>query len=50
MTVPTRGEINPYDDLDGRVACDHFHGKNLDEAEALIRTAPEFPCAARNFL
>jgi len=37
MTIPTRQEICPYDDLDGRVACEHFLGKNLDEAEALFR-------------
>ena len=37
MTLPTRQEINPYDDLDGRVACVHFLGKNLDEVEALFR-------------
>lgn len=37
MTLPTRQEINPYDDLDGRVACKHFFGKGLEEAEALFR-------------
>lgn len=37
MTLPTRQEINPFDDLDGRVACEHFFGKSLDEAEALFR-------------
>ena len=37
MTLPTPQEINPYDDLDGRVACEHFLGKSLDEAEALFR-------------
>jgi hypothetical protein len=34
--LPTRQEINPYDDLDGRVACEHFLGKTSDEAEALF--------------
>ena len=38
MSLPTREEINPtFDDLDGRVACEHFFGKTLDEAEALFR-------------
>jgi len=37
MTLPTAKEINPYDDLDGRVACKNFLGKSLDEAEALFR-------------
>ena len=37
MNLPTREEINPYDDLDGRDACKHFYGKTLDEAEALFR-------------
>ena len=37
MTLPTAKEIDPYDSLDGRAACKNFHGKNLDEAEALFR-------------
>ena len=38
MSLPTREEINPtFDDLDGRVACEHFFGKTLDEAETLLR-------------
>ena len=37
MTLPTAKEINPYDDLDGQVACKNFLGKSLDEAEALFR-------------
>jgi len=37
MTLPTLQEINPHDDLDGRVACEHFLGKTLAEAEALFR-------------
>jgi hypothetical protein len=37
MTLPTRQEINPHDDLDGRVACEHFLGKSLEEAEVLFR-------------
>lgn len=37
MALPTREEINPHDDLDGRVASDHFFGKSLEQAEALFR-------------
>ena len=37
MTLPTCEEINPYDDLDGRVACKHFFGRSLEEAVALFR-------------
>ena|SRR5436309_2366581 len=37
MTLPTAKEINPHDDLDGRIACKNFLGKRLDEAEALFR-------------
>lgn len=37
VTLPTAEELNPYDDLDGRVACRHFLGKSLAEAEALFR-------------
>lgn len=39
MQLPTAKEINPHGKLylDGRVACKHFLGKNLDEAEALFR-------------
>lgn len=37
MTLPSRQEINPHDDLDGRLACEHFYGKTLEEAEALFR-------------
>jgi hypothetical protein len=40
MTVPTREEINPFDDLDGRVACENFLGKSLDEALELFRENP----------
>src|SRR5580765_3333483 len=35
--LPTRKDINVCDSLDERCACDHFLGKNLDEAEALFR-------------
>jgi hypothetical protein len=37
MPLPTRQEICPHDDLDGRVACEHFLGRSLEEAEALFR-------------
>jgi len=37
MPLPTRQEICPHDDLDGRVACEHFLGRNLVQAEALFR-------------
>jgi hypothetical protein len=37
MTLPTAKEIDPFDSLDGRVACRNFLGKSLDEAEALFR-------------
>ena len=37
MRLPTRQEINPFGDLDGRDACEHFFGKDLEEAEALFR-------------
>jgi hypothetical protein len=40
MAIPTREEINPYDDLDGRVAYENFFGKNLDEALELFRQSP----------
>lgn len=37
MPLPTRQEICPHDDLDGRVACEHFLGRSLEQAEALFR-------------
>jgi len=36
MPIPSREDINVYGSLDERVACEHFLGKNLDEAEALF--------------
>ena len=39
-SLPTRDEINVYDDLDGRWACKNFFGKTLEEAEALFRENP----------
>jgi hypothetical protein len=41
MGLPSAKEINPYDDLDGRVACDHFLGKTQDQAEAMFREHPD---------
>jgi hypothetical protein len=35
--LPTREEINVYDDLDGRTACDHFVGKSLEKAAEMFR-------------
>jgi hypothetical protein len=35
--IPSRGDINVFDSLDEREACKHFLGKNLDEAEGLLR-------------
>jgi len=37
MPIPTPNEINVYDSLDERSACEHFLGKNIDEAELLFR-------------
>jgi hypothetical protein len=37
VTLPTAKEINPHDDLDGRVACKNFLGKSLEEVEAMFR-------------
>lgn len=37
MSLPTRQEICPFNDLDGRLACEHFLGKSVEEAEAMLR-------------
>ena len=37
MPVPTASDINIYDSLDERAACEHFLGKDLEEAEAMFR-------------
>jgi hypothetical protein len=42
MTIPKRHEINVFDSLDERTACDHFLGKNLAEAEALLSENPVY--------
>lgn len=40
MYLPTAKEINPVpEDLDGKCAEEHFLGKTLEQAEALIREA-----------
>jgi hypothetical protein len=42
MTLPTANEINPIrEDLDGKVALDHFLGTSHDEAVALFADAFE---------
>ena len=38
--LPTRNDINVFDSLDERIACDHFFGKSLEEAEQLFRELP----------
>jgi hypothetical protein len=40
MTLPLPSESNVYDSLDERVACDHFAGKTLAEAAAMIAEHP----------
>lgn len=37
MTIPSHQDINVYDSLDERSACEHFLGKTLEQAEALFR-------------
>lgn len=37
MTLPSRQDINVYDSLDERSACEHFLGKTLEQAESLFR-------------
>lgn len=37
MSLPSREDINVHDNLDERSACQHFLGKNLRDAEDLIR-------------
>lgn len=36
-SLPSEKELNVYDDLDGRKACEHFLGKRIEEAESLFR-------------
>jgi hypothetical protein len=38
--LPTRAELNPYDDLDGRIACENFLGQTLDDAVRLFQEQP----------
>jgi len=42
MNIPTREDINVYDSLDERTACDHFLDKNLEEAEDLFRQNSQY--------
>jgi hypothetical protein len=37
MALPTASEINVFDSLDERCACEHFQGKTLQQAEAMFR-------------
>ena len=41
--LPTAKDINPFGDLDGICAEEHFLGKTLEEAEVLFHT-PEIYC------
>ena len=37
MSLPTRQDINPWnDETDGQTACEHYLGKSLEEAEAML--------------
>ena len=36
MSLPTREDINVFDSLDERYACEHFLGKDLSEAQRLF--------------
>jgi hypothetical protein len=36
--LPELNDINVYDSLDERVACEHFLGKTLQDAEMMFRT------------
>jgi hypothetical protein len=40
MQPPTRAEINVHESLDEQTACEHFLGKNLEEAEAMFCEGP----------
>jgi hypothetical protein len=37
VSIPTADEINVFNSPDEQVACEHFLGKNLEEAEGLFR-------------
>lgn len=37
MNIPAKEEINIYNSPDEASACEHFLGKNLDEAEMMFR-------------
>jgi hypothetical protein len=40
MSIPTKKEINPYDDLDAIEACKTFFGKDLVAAEKMFEARP----------
>lgn len=40
MAPPSAKEINPCDDLDGRIAQKHFLGKTVQQAEVMFREEP----------
>ena len=43
MALPTASEINVFDSLDERCACEHFLGKTIEQAETLFRdNAPRY--------
>jgi hypothetical protein len=37
MTLPSRHDLNPFDDLDGQYAEEHFYGKSCGEAASLFK-------------
>jgi hypothetical protein len=37
MALPTASDINVFDSLDERSACEHFLGKTIEQAEAMFR-------------
>jgi len=40
--IPHADDVNVYDSLDERCACEHFLGKSLEEAEALFHAGFEY--------
>ena len=48
MALPTGQDICPYDDWDGRVACEHFLGRTL--AGGWRRYSREFHCLPARFI
>lgn len=37
MSLPTKSDINIHNSLDEISACEHFHNKSLEQAEAMFR-------------